>query len=226
MGETMTTNSPATTRGGGQVDLTMMLVMHGAFRRDLARLARAASRHRTGDPARRAAILAGWELFKAALVFHHAGEDADLWPRMRAHLAGRPGDLALLQAMADEHARIDPLLDAVDGALADPGHGHERLADTVDALATGLSGHLAHEERETLPLLSQTLTRAEWHGFVADQRRKSGIRGAAQLFPWLLDEASPGQARAVLAQLPAPLRVACRRIWQPRYARHDHWQPR
>jgi len=226
MGETMTTNSPATTRAAGQVDLTMMLVMHGAFRRDLAHLARAASRHRTDDPAQRAAVLAGWELFKAALVFHHAGEDTDLWPRMRAHLAGHPSDLALLQAMEDEHARIDPLLDAVDGALADAGHGHERLADTVDALATGLSGHLAHEEHETLPLLSQTLTRAEWQGFVADQRRKSGIRGAAQLFPWLLDEASPDQARAVLSQLPAPLRVACRRIWQPRYARHDHWEPR
>ena len=85
-----------------------------------------------------------------------------------------------------------------------------------------LSRHLAHEERETLPLLSRTLTRAEWHGFVADQQRKSGIRGAAQLFPWLLDEASPEQAQAVLAQLPAPLRVANRRIWRPRYARHAH----
>jgi iron-sulfur cluster repair protein YtfE (RIC family) len=221
----MTTSNSATTRAGGHVDLTMMLVMHDAFRRDLAHLARAASRHRTDDPARRAAVRAGWELFKTALHFHHAGEDADLWPRMRAHVAGRPGDLALLQAMEDEHARIDPLLDAVDGALADPGHGHERLGDAVDALATGLSRHLAHEERDTLPLISRSLTQAEWQAFVADQRRKSGIRGAAQLFPWLLDEAPPEQARAVLAGLPAPLRVVYRRIWQPRYARHDHWEP-
>jgi Hemerythrin HHE cation binding domain len=222
----MTTNSPAAASGNGQVDLTMMLVMHRAFRRDLAHLARAASRHRTGDPARHAAILAGWELFKTALAFHHTGEDADLWPRMRSHLAGRPGDLALLQAMEDEHARIDPLLEAVDGALADPGRGQDRLGDTVDALADGLSAHLAHEERETLPLLSRTLTPTEWQEFVADQRRKNGIRGAAQLFPWLLDEASPEQARAVLAQLPAPLRVVYREIWQPRYARRDHWEPR
>jgi len=98
------------------------------------------------------------------------------------------------------------------------------LADQP-ALHGALSRHLAHEERETLPLLSRTLTRAEWHGFVADQQRKSGIRGAAQLFPWLLDEASPEQAQAVLAQLPAPLRVANRRIWRPRYARHAHWEP-
>ena len=221
----MTANSPATTRGDGQIDLTMMLVMHGAFRRDLGHLARAASRYRTDDPARHTAILAGWQLLKTALAFHHQGEDADLWPRMRTHLAERPDDLALLQAMEDEHARIDPLIAAVDGALADRGAGHERLSDLVDALAGGLSRHLAHEEGETLPLLSRALTAAEWQGFVADQRRKSGIRGAAQLFPWLLDEASPDQARAVLSQLPAPLRVVYRRIWQPRYTGRAHWEP-
>jgi hypothetical protein len=49
------------------------------------------------------------------------------WPRMRARLADRPDDLALLQAMEDEHARIDPLIAAVDGALADHGDGHRRL---------------------------------------------------------------------------------------------------
>ena len=114
---------------------------------------------------------------------------------------------------------------SVDDALADPDHGHERLADTVDALTAGLSGHLAHEERDTLPLLERSLSQAEWQGFVTDQRRKSGIRGAAQFLPWLLDGASAEQAQVVLAALPAPLRVVYRRIWQPRYARHDHWEP-
>ena len=44
--------------------------------------------------------------------------------------------------MQDEHARIDPLLAAVDGALADRDGGHRRLGGTVDALAGGLYGHL------------------------------------------------------------------------------------
>jgi hypothetical protein len=69
-----------------------------------------------------------------------------------------------MQAMEDEHARIDPLLDAVGAALADTANGHQRLGDTVDTLVTELSGHLAHEERDTLPLLGRTLTRAEWQG--------------------------------------------------------------
>ena len=50
-------------------------------------------------------------------------------------------------------------------------------------------------------------------------------RPPADVFPWLLEEASPEQVKAVLAGLPAPLRVVYRRIWQPRYARHDHWKP-
>jgi iron-sulfur cluster repair protein YtfE (RIC family) len=209
------------------LDLTLMVAFHDAFRRDLGHLAHTTSRHHAqlDEPARRTAVRTGWELFKTQLHMHHTGEDTDLWPRMRAHLAGRPDDLALLQAMEDEHGRIDPLLDAVDGALADRDHDHQRLADTVDALASELSGHLAHEERDALPLLDRSLTQAEWRAFVADQRRKNGIRGAAQFFPWLLDGASAQQAQAVLAGLPAPLRVVYRRIWQPRYARHDHWEP-
>jgi hypothetical protein len=97
--------------------------------------------------------------------------------------------------------------------------------DTVDALATELSGHLAHEERDALPLMDQVLTAAEWQTFAADQRRKNGIRGAAQLFPWLLDGAPAERVQAVLKRFPPPLRVVYRRIWWPRHARHNYWEP-
>ena len=208
------------------LDLTVMVAFHDAFRRDLGHLARTASRRpaELDDPARHTAVQAGWELFKTQLHIHHTAEDEDLWPRMRTHLANHPDELALLQAMQDEHARIDPLLDAVEGAFADRDGGHQRLGDTVDALASALYGHLGHEERDALPLIDQSLTRAECQAFGNDQRRLIGT-GGAQLFPWLLDEASAEQIQAVLGGLPAPLRVVYRRIWQPRYARHDHWEP-
>ena len=38
-------------------------------------------------------------------------------------------------------------------------------------------------------------------------------------------EAFPGQAWAVLSQLPAPVRVVYRRIFQPRYTARAHWEP-
>jgi hypothetical protein len=50
-----------------------------------------------------------------------------------------------------------------------------------------------------LPLIDRSLTPAEWQAFGDDQRRRVGISGAAQLFPRLLDEASPEQVTTVLA---------------------------
>jgi Hemerythrin HHE cation binding domain len=139
-------------------DVMWMVAFHSALRRDLAHLARTASRHRSDDPARRRAVLTGWELFKTQLHIHHTGEDTDLWPGMRAQLSGRPDDLALLHAMEDEHDRIDPLADSVDDALADPDHGHERLADTggpggaARPAAGGLPPDLAAPLRPPRPL--------------------------------------------------------------------------
>jgi len=60
--------------------------------------------------------------------------------------------------------------------------------------------------------MGQVLTAREWRGFTAGQRRKNGIRGAAQMFPWLLDGVPAEQVRAVLSTLPPPLRVVYRRI--------------
>jgi len=209
------------------VDLTIMLAIHAALRRDLAHLARAARRPpiQLDDPAERDAVLAGWTIFKTQLHHHHTAEDADLWPRMREHLADRPDDLAVLDAMEEEHRHIDPLLAAIDAGFADRDHGHERLGDAVDALATELPAHLRHEERDALPLLGRTLTAKEWHGFEVEQRRKTGIRGASQMFPWMLDSASPDEVHAVVHMLPPALRVVCRHVWQPRYDRVSHWEP-
>ena len=209
----------------GHFDSTIMLAMHDAFRRDLAHLGHAANVGTADleDPDRRAAVMAGWEIFKTQLHHHHTAEDADLWPRMRTHLADRPDDLALLDAMEAEHQRILPLLAAVDSALADRDHGHERLGDAVDALAAELPTHLAHEERDALPLADRALTAKDWRGFVAEQRRKNGMRGAAQMYPWMLDSTSADEVHAVLHTLPPPLRMVYRRVWWPRYARTDHW---
>jgi hypothetical protein len=62
---------------------------------------------------------------------------------MRSHLADRPDELALPQAMRDEHARIDPLLEAVEGALADRDGGHRRLGTPWTPWPAGCTGILA-----------------------------------------------------------------------------------
>ena len=65
----------------GPVDMTMMYVMHHAFRRDLAVLSAAAAVTPATDRRAWAALADRWALFAEALHLHHSGEDQGLWPR-------------------------------------------------------------------------------------------------------------------------------------------------
>ena len=197
------------------LNMTMMFAVHDALRRELERLARVAAR--TGDDPRRVLRTAvGWELFKKFLRVHHTTEDDVLWPAMRRVLAGRPDDLALLDAMEEEHAAIDPLLAAVDAAVLDRDEGAGRLGDVLDALATTLRHHLRHEEAEGLALIDATLSAEQWAKFGREHRARIGD-DARHYLPWLLDEASDETVAKVLAGLPAEIREAYRDVWRPAY---------
>src|SRR6266487_3854413 len=84
----------------------------------------------------------GWEMFKSYLQVHHTSEDDMLWPPMREALADDSDGVALFDAMEAEHSAIDPLLAAIDAALADRDSGPQRLGELTDALASALRGHL------------------------------------------------------------------------------------
>ena len=207
-----------------RLDMTMMFAMHDALRRELVRIARITA-HPDPDPRHVLAAALGWEMFKSYLRAHHTSEDDALWPVMSAELGSRPEDLALLDAMETEHAAIDPLLNAIDAAIADPGSGPQRLGDLTDGLVTRLTGHLEHEEKETLPLISATLTQQQWQHFTDVHRSRIGS-DVSRYFPWLLDNADPTTAEAVLGRLPENVRNIYRDDWQPVYARFDLWHDR
>jgi hypothetical protein len=57
-------SNAAARHGTGEADLTVMLAAHDAFRRDLRKLATAASRARNWNLERRAAVRAGWQVFQ------------------------------------------------------------------------------------------------------------------------------------------------------------------
>lgn len=212
-------SSPGTS---DQLDMTMMFAIHEALRRDLERIARATAV--TGDdPARLHVTHFGWQLFKEFLTLHHTTEDNVLWPRMRELVAGQPDNLELLEAMEQEHGRIDPLIEAVDAELANPEHGHDRLADLADALVTEVGGHLDHEERDALPLISRVLPAEDWDRFGAEQRNRTGLDAAARYLPWLLDEARTSRATEVLRFIPPHLQELYRNSWLPAYRERDPW---
>jgi hypothetical protein len=153
----------------GPVDLTVMYVVHHAFRRDLTAFAAAAPRTPVADRATWQALEARWRHFSTVLHSHHAGEDAGLWPLLleRVDAAGDAGGRATLEAMEAEHADIDPLLAACEAGfarLAESPDDDARAALVVRLVAARehLTRHLKHEETEALRLVQEHLTPADW----------------------------------------------------------------
>jgi hemerythrin-like domain-containing protein len=226
----MTTNklagAEAARHGTGDADLTIMLAAHDALRRDLVGLAHAADRAVRRGPAQQAAVQRGWEVFQRQLHIHHTAEDDLVWPALRERLAASDAAQSVLEAMEAEHEQIDPLLAAVNQAMdgADRGGRPDgaALADTVDVLTMALHGHLAHEERDALPLIGTALTVGEWRA-VGRRIGLRNLRRAPEMFAWMLDGAAPERAAAATGQLPPPARVLYRAVWQPRFARRERW---
>jgi iron-sulfur cluster repair protein YtfE (RIC family) len=200
----------------GKVDFTLMYAVHDAFHRDLRHLAAAVEAGRTADPA----VRAGWATFRNQLHVHHTAEDTSLWPPLRQKIT-RPDEMAVLDAMEAEHARIDPLLAKVGTSLAAP--GHRGLADNAAALAQTLADHMKHEENQALSLIEAHLGPGGWAAFRKATGKIQGLRGGAEFFPWMLDGAAADTSKRVLGLLPPPARLLYRAAWRPRYARTPRW---
>ena len=198
--------SPRTMQLADRADWALMIAIHDALRRDLDQLLHATASH--------ASARARWGAFRSQLRFHLAAEHAAMWPRVRPKLAGHPHGQALLDAMDDERQLLGPLQAMIDDAFtidADPTRLRQLLAR--------LASHLAHEEADALPLISQILSPGELGGIAAAIRGGRSIRRAGTTLPWALAGASPDIREHGLSQLPAPARLLYRTIWLPRHAR-------
>jgi hypothetical protein len=129
--------------------------------------------------------------------------------------------------MEAEHQQIDPLLAAVDDAFARAGQARRAdaraISDVTDALATSLTAHLTHEERDGLPLIGIALTSSEWRSVGFKIARKNGLSAGGEMFAWIADGMDPSQAAAAIGTLPPPARLAYRAVWKPRYQRTPRW---
>jgi hypothetical protein len=201
---------PRTGQLAAPADWTLMTAVHDALRRDLEHLLR--------DTASHASARARWGTFRSQLRFHLEAERAAMWPQVRAGLAGDPHGQSLLDAMDDERQLLGPLQAMIDDAFTmhpDPGW----LRQLLGRLRTRLASHLAHEEADALPLVSQILAPGDLAGINAAIRGGRSIRRAAATVPWALASASPDVRGHVLGQLPAPARLLYRTAWRPRYNR-------
>jgi hypothetical protein len=198
-------------------DVGFMRALHSALRRDLLRLRGAAAE--LGGTAAPSTVLAGWDAFRGQLANHHSAEDDDLWPVLRQQLS-TAAELAAVDAMVAEHQQIPSALADVDAAL----RAGAALAAPVEHLSTVLLDHLAHEERDVLPLIKQHMTGAQWRAFLLKERARRAPRERPEFLTWILDDARQQDAAAVLTEMPAPARLVYRRVLRPRYDAQHRWQ--
>ncbi len=190
------------------LDMSMMIAIHDAFRRDLELVARMTGR---SD---------GWDRFEKLLHLHHRAEDDALWPVVRDALAGQPEDLAFVDEMESQHAALGPLVAAIDASF-ERGEPAPLVRAELDTL---LRAHLADEEARALPLIDRTLSADEWMQFGAAS--VAIIGPAMPLFlPWLLDGADTDFVDSVLGRMPEAAQVTYWSEWQPAYAAKQWWDP-
>ena len=185
----------------GPADTRMMGIVHDALRRDLART-RAALAGAVPE-ARRRALAAHVAWMMDFLHAHHEGEDAGLYPMVRA---ANPTAGALLDVMAADHAAIDPAVEGLRVAAARwaaSGADPSALLDALTALEAVLLPHLDREEAEAMPVVSATITHRQWHAWDQEHNIKpKSLPTLAEEGLWLMDGLDPTRRAVVEAEVP------------------------
>jgi iron-sulfur cluster repair protein YtfE (RIC family) len=209
----------------GPIDHTGMYLMHFAFRRDLEDLLSAAELTPVEDAATWTALGRYWSLFAGLLHHHHVVEDDHYWPALvaAASVRGTPEDQATVTAMEDEHAEIDPAVDACrvsfDQMARQPGRDSAcNLYDRLARLRDLVSDHMAHEERETLPLVQRVMDPADYAVVEKAIGRAYPLRLVFQLLPWATHDLPDADLRQAL-RLGGPPERLLLRLGRGRYER-------
>jgi hypothetical protein len=205
----------------GPVDLSVMYLMHHAFRRDLAAFAHVVRRTPLTELAAWRALLRRWDIFSEVLHHHHHGEDTWLWPALLVKAV--PSERETLLAMEAQHAEIDPLLASCLVGLRMLAGGHA-TADDRAALAVRLAAareslgrHLAHEERDAMRILQRRTTPEEWAAIEARFVQGMTNRQLLALVPWALHQVPDEARRRVLAGAGLSQRV----VWRLTHRRFE-----
>jgi hemerythrin-like domain-containing protein len=170
-------------------DTQMMGIVHSALRRDLVRVGLVLGTPAAAEPARRTALAEHVLWLTHFLRDHHSGEDDGLYPLV---VRRNPGAKELIDEMDAEHGSITPAMEAVEAVakqhLADPAAPDSALKAAVDRLCEVLFPHLEREERETMPVVSASITEGEWQAWDQEHNLKpKGMRELAEEGHWLID---------------------------------------
>jgi len=145
------TNVPTLLDERGEASIaTAVMMSHHGFRRDIPRFGAALEALAGGGAGTLPALRDEWRSFRGTLHGHHHAEDTGIFPSLaREHETLR----RTLGGLAEDHRRIDPLLERGDGAFADLPRAVATAAGVISELGALLDPHLATEEAEVIPHL-------------------------------------------------------------------------
>ncbi|WP_068275817.1 hemerythrin domain-containing protein [Aldersonia kunmingensis] len=198
---TIQSNAPADTR--------MMGIVHDALRRDLGRTREVLSATTPPDDAQRVAIADHVLWMMRFLHMHHGAEDLGFWPLVRSL---NPDAAALLDQLDADHTglvvEINRVATTATRYRADESpDALEALASAIDGLESELLPHLRREEDEMMPIVSRTLTRAQWDEL--DQALNIAPKSQGELAiegHWLIDGLDEERYNLVVHQVPVMMR--------------------
>jgi hypothetical protein len=192
-------------------DLTGFLGGHSIMRAQFALLARAAGEVSDTDTKRLAALEAHLAFVTRRLTQHHTAEDDSIWPQMRQ---ADPSLVELLDDLEQDHQRLDQLL-VVTGDRTVSFSGR---AAALRDVHRDLSAHLDREEAEAVPAIRRLIPQSAWALHDERFQRELGPDRTTTLV-WILGHLRPDARRAMLAELPPPVRILYKTVWRPKHRR-------
>jgi deazaflavin-dependent oxidoreductase (nitroreductase family) len=193
-------------------DLHDYRVVHRAMTVDVRKLATAAAQLvERPDPTRMAALRRYLKAVSHEIVSHHQVEDDHVWPFLEAIAGHRTA----LVSLTEDHERLDPLLHRA-GELAARTRSSPELVAVLRELADLLARHVADEERDVFPIITD-FVRVEDYQRMQRQFRKN-LRPSLLPFlvPWVLGHASARERAALLAEAGWPMRLLYT-LFEPRF---------
>jgi hypothetical protein len=156
---------------------------------------------------------------------HHWAEDDVIYPLLIARVHGFEEDAARLE---HDHIELDAAMARLGAGLRMFAHQrtptlrydtHRHLIDDAAAFAEILVSHLDREEDLVVPAFESVLSTDDQRALSKQESKLATYRHVRMAVPWVLANATPGEAAALRAAAPRVLGVLHGLAWRQRFAR-------
>ena len=200
-------------------DTTEMFAVHDAFRAEFGALPAQITAVPDGD-VERAGVVGGHVMMMTSMLHaHHGSEDLLLWPVLEERV---PERIALVKEMESQHEAMGALIESAQAqagqwmATASAGTASE-LSTTMAELTEIMVEHLAAEESQVMPIVSETFSEEEFARIGEHSRADIPPEVLPIGLGIILSDTTPERGAAILAFMPDEARAGFEQFGRPMY---------